>query len=123
LYTEDQLQIMSYLGFLIETFHIGLAMGFLLLLSTAMGLFGTYLYQQKCQILANERHFALLGLLLVLVAGIAKLLSLIPWEGALYLTPVALATMLIAILLDVQVAIMAARSEEHTSELQSRENL
>ncbi len=106
--TEEHLQILHDLGLLKETSHIGLAMGLLLLLATAMGLFGTYLYQQKSQILANERHFALLGLLLVLVAGIAKLLSLIPWEGALYLTPVALATMLIAILLDVQVAIMAA---------------
>ncbi len=106
--TEEHLQILHDSGLLKETSHIGLAMGLLLLLATAMGLFGTYLYQQKSQILANERHFALLGLLLVLVAGIAKLLSLIPWEGALYLTPVALATMLIAILLDVQVAIMAA---------------
>ena len=106
--TEEHMQILQDLGLLKQTSNYWSALGVLILLAMLMSLFGVYLYQQKSQLLANEGHLALLGLLLVLVAGIAKVLGVIPWEGAGYLAPIALATMLIAILLDVHVAIMAS---------------
>lgn len=105
--TEEHLQILQDLGLLKQTSNYWSALGMLLLLALLMSIFGVYLYQQKSQLLANEGHLALLGLLLVLVSGIAKVLGVIPWEGAGYLAPIALATMLIAILLDANVAVMA----------------
>ncbi len=106
--TEEHVQILQDLGLLKETSNFWSAAGLLLLLAVMMALFGVYLYEQKPEFLANERHLALLGLILILVTGIAKVLGMIPWEGAGYLAPVALATMLIAILLDAHIALMTA---------------
>jgi len=106
--TEEHLQILQDLGLLKETSNVWPAVGLGLMLAVMLGLFGVYLYQRKGELLANEGHLALLGLILVLVGGTAKVLGMIPWEGAGYLAPVALATMLIAILLDADVALMAA---------------
>lgn len=108
LVTEEHIQILQDLGLLKQTANYWSALGVLMLLALLMALYGVYLYQQKIHLLSNEGHLALLGLLLVLVAGIAKVLGVIPWEGAGYLAPIALATMLIAILLDAHVAVMAA---------------
>src|SRR5690606_39655034 len=47
----------------------------------------------------QPRLLFLLGLIAVLVTGLARIASLVPWAGALYLIPVALPGMLIALLI------------------------
>lgn len=108
LVTEEHLQIVKDLGLLKERPNYLSAVGLLLLVLLMMGLFGYYMYQNHGSILKNEGHLALLGLIIVLITGLAKTASVIPFDAAGFFIPVALATMLIGILLDVHVALMAS---------------
>ena len=108
LISDEDIRILQDLGLLRSNANYMSALGILLVVAIMIGLFGVYLYQHRRQIVTDEGHLALLALVLVVVAGITKVLSIFPSEALGYLAPVALATMLIAILLDAHVAIMAA---------------
>lgn len=108
LVTEEHVRVLQDLGLLRSRADYTSAIGILLVLMLMMALFGVYLYQYRPQLLKDDGHLALLGLILVVVAGVIKALSFFPSEAAGYLAPVALATILIAILLDAHVAIMSA---------------
>lgn len=108
LVTEEHIQILQDLGMVKASSNYLQAVGLVLVVALMMGLFGVYLYQHQKGLLQDEGHLALLGLVLVLVVGIAKVLSFFPSEAAGYLVPVALGTMLIGILLDAHVAVVAA---------------
>lgn len=108
LVTEEELRVLQDLGLLSGRSNYTTALGVLALLAIMMAIFGAFLYQHRRSILTDENHLALLGLLLVVVTGLVKALSFFPSEAAGYLAPIALATMLIAILLDAHVAMMSA---------------
>jgi len=108
LVSEEDIRILQDLGLLRSSANYVAALGILLIVALLVGLFGVYLYQCKRQLLTDEGHLALLALVLILVAGITKVLSVFPSEAFGYLAPVALGTMLIAILLDAHVAIVSA---------------
>lgn len=108
LVTEEHIQILQDLGMVKARSNYLSALGLVLVVALLTGLFGVYLYQHQKGILQDDGHLALLGLVLVLVVGIAKVLSFFPSDAAGYLVPVALGTMLIGILLDAHVAVVAA---------------
>ena len=104
--SPEQVQILSDLGLLKRgpNYPLVLGMGFIILL--LLGMLGVYLYQYLPSILKEERFVALLGLVLVFVAFMAKVFSLIPWTGVGYLIPVAFGGMMIALLVDSRLALM-----------------
>ncbi|MGI6035084.1 MAG: HD family phosphohydrolase [Limnochordia bacterium] len=104
--SQEQVQILSDLGLLKKgpNYPLVLGMGFIVLL--LLGMLGVYLHQYLPNILKEERFVALLGLVLVFVAFMAKIFSLIPWNGIGYLIPVAFGGMMIALLLDSRLALM-----------------
>ncbi len=108
LVAEEDIRILQDLGLLGSRSSYTTALGALMVLALMMALFGVYLYQYRRQVLTDEGHLALLALILVVVAGVVKALSFFPAEAAGYLAPIALATILIAILLDAHVAMMSA---------------
>ena len=108
LVTEEDIRVLQDLGLLGNRANYASALGVLLVLALMMALFGVYLYQYRRHVLLDEGHLALLGLILVVVAGVIKALSFFPSEASGYLAPIALATILIAILLDSHVAMMTA---------------
>ena len=63
-------------------------------------LFAVSLYKYSPEIIKSESRLAFVGSVLILVTLITKILSLINWLLIMYLTPIALAGMLITMLLD-----------------------
>lgn len=109
--TQEHLMLLEEYGLLRREVGYWSILGILLAVALLLGLLGVYLYQYARELLDDERLLPLLALLILVVAGLAQIASLIPAEifvGTGYLIPVALATMLIAILLDSQLALMSA---------------
>ncbi|NLN17549.1 MAG: HDIG domain-containing protein [Firmicutes bacterium] len=104
--SPEQVQILSDLGLLKRgpNYPLVLGMGFIVLL--LLGMLGVYIHHYLPDIFREERFVALLGLVLVFVAFMAKIFSLIPWVGVGYLIPVAFGGMMIALLVDSRLALM-----------------
>ncbi len=101
--TPDDIERLRDAGLLRDATDIQAMLG-----SAAVGLLmvlllGAFLRQFRPRIYQNEAHIVLLGLLIVAVLASTHAL----WPVSGYLAPVAVATMLIAILLDPQVAVFA----------------
>lgn len=103
----EHVEILQDLGMLGRQANYGAILGVGLIILLSMAFMGVYLYQQEPAILRNEKLLGLLGLIVVLVAALAEVASLVPFEGAGYLIPVGLAGMLIAILLDSHLALLS----------------
>lgn len=85
---------------------VGLA-GFVLAL---MALPGVYLYQYRRSILLQDGLLGLLALVVLTVAAVTKVLDLVQWQAAIFLSPIALAGMLTTLLLEARLALMIVTS-------------
>lgn len=104
----EHMSVLMELGLLRPQTDFRVVLGIVLTVGIFMALLGVYLYQHEQRVLQNERLLTLLALLLVVMAGIAKLFSVVPFSGTVYLVPVALVTMTVAILLDSRLALVTA---------------
>lgn len=105
---EEQIQILNDLGMLKTSSVYPIMFGALIVLTLIFcGLF-VYLYQYERTILKEIRQLGLLCLVSVLVVFLSKLMSVLSWPYAAYLAPVAMGTMLLAILLDSRLAAICA---------------
>ena len=77
-----------------------------LLLALVFAFVGVYLYQQHRDVYDRDAQLGLIGLVALAVTGLAKLEAVIAWEGAGFLAPVALASLLLCLLIDSRVAIV-----------------
>lgn len=101
----EHVQILQDLGMLRLRGDYRASMGSVFLVVLVFSLLGFYLLRFNPEILANEASLALLALLILAVSGISRVLSLVPWEGMGYLSPVPFAAILASVLLDSRLAI------------------
>lgn len=80
--------------------------GTFIMLALLFATLGVYLHQHRRDIFENDAQLALLGLILLLVTGMAKVGTFISWEGTGFLVPVGLAGLLATLLVDSRVAII-----------------
>lgn len=104
----EHMAILMELGLLRPQADYRVVIGIVIAVALLLALLGVYLYQHENELLQNERMLSLLGLMIVATVGLAKLASLIHFEGMGYIVPVALATMIIATLIDSQLALVTA---------------
>ena len=108
--TEEHLTILEDLGLLRQVPRYSSMIGIAVVIMVILGVLAVYLYQHHRELLENERLLPLLALLIVVVAGLGQLAAVIPddvFAGTGFLVPVALGSMLIAILLDSRLAMMS----------------
>lgn len=105
---QEQMSILTELGMLRPQTDWRLVVGVVMAVGLLMSMLGVYLYQNEGKLLQNERLLSLLGLMIVVMVGLAKLATLIPFPGMGYLVPVALATMVITTLLNSHLAMVTA---------------
>ena len=101
LLTEDDLIRLKDAGLMRDETDVQGLLGALMVGAFTVFLCGAFLRQFRPRIYANEAHLVLLGFLVLAVLGATKAL----WPVSGYLAPAAVGTMLIAILLDAQVAV------------------
>ena len=85
----------------------GAVLGVILLTAILLVLGGTYLYQNRSDVLQNEPLLALVGSVLITMLLLGELFSVISWSGARFLNPSALTGLLLTLLIDSQVATIA----------------
>ena len=102
----EHIMLLQDLGLLDGRYSYTHLAGQALLLLLLFAVVGVYLHQHRRDILLSERQLALLGLIVLLVAGLAKVGSFIAWEGTALLVPVGLASLLVTLLLDSRLAIV-----------------
>ncbi len=103
--TPEHIQLLRDLGMQRRQMNYLAILGVLILTSALMLFLGGYLYQFRRDILREEKLLSLFALIVCVMVTLIKLVS-ISGTGA-YLIPTAFATMLIAILLDLRLAIVA----------------
>lgn len=104
----EHLAILSDLGLLGQDRNWLVPLGAMALLLILLALFAVYIYRYERSLADREPSLLLLGLVLVLGVGMAKIATFLPWEGAVYAAPVALSPILIAMLLGSQLALMGS---------------
>jgi len=104
--TVEHIMLLQDLGMLDGRYSYGQLAGDALLLLLLFAMVGVYLNQHRRDILTNEKQLALLGLIVLLVVGLAKVGTFIPWDGTALLVPVGLAGLLVTLLLDSRLAML-----------------
>lgn len=97
---EEHVQMLKDLGLYQEGIDYWSLLGLLIIVVLLLVLFAVSLYKYSPEIIKSESRLAFVGSVLILVTLITKILSLINWLLIMYLTPIALAGMLITMLLD-----------------------
>ncbi|MFB5067321.1 MAG: HD family phosphohydrolase [Candidatus Wallacebacter cryptica] len=97
---EEHIQILKDLGLYQEGIDYWSLLGLLIIVVLLLLLFAVSLYKYQPDIIKSESRLAFVGSVLILVTLITKILSLINWLLIMYLTPIALAGMLVTMLLD-----------------------
>lgn len=97
---EEHIQMLKDLGLYQEGIDYWSLLGLLIIVVLLLLLFAVSLYKYQPDIIKSESRLAFVGSVLILVTLIIKILSLINWLLIMYLTPIALAGMLVTMLLD-----------------------
>ncbi|NPV52797.1 MAG: HDIG domain-containing protein [Firmicutes bacterium] len=105
--TEEDVALLKDLGLMGGHTDYATLLGIVMLVLALVSLIGVYLYQYNRRILETAGLLAALGTIVVLVVFITAVITSIPWPGSGYLVPVALGTMMIAILLDSRLAVVS----------------
>lgn len=102
----EHISLLQDLGLVDGRRDYGLITGVLIMLLLLFAMLGVYLYQHRRDIFRSDAQLALLGLIIVLVTGLAKVGTFIPWQGTGFLIPIGLAGLLVTLLLDSRVALV-----------------
>lgn len=103
---SEHIALLQDLGLLDGRPDFGFFAATALLLALVFTMVGVYLYQHNRNVYASDGQLALIGLVALSVAGLAKVDAVIGWPGAGFLVPVGLASLLITLLIDSRVAIV-----------------
>ncbi len=105
--TQDHIDILHDLGILSSTFD-ALTLGcIIVMIAILLSGMGVYLYLHRRDIFRRTKSLLILGTVSVLTVFLTAVISSIPWDGASFLVPASLGTMLIAILVDSQLSLLA----------------
>jgi len=108
--TQDHIDILSDLGLLSPTFDAVTLASIVVMVVVLLAGIGVYLYLYRRDICTLTKPLLILSTVIVLTVLLIAVISSIPWDGASFLVPVSLGTMLIAILVDSQLALLAGVS-------------
>lgn len=100
----EHIQLLQDLGLYKEGIDYKALSGLAIIIIVMLALLGVYLHKYRRNILLSENKLALLCSALIVVTFITKILSFVEWSLAAYLSPIALAGILITILLDSRTA-------------------
>ena len=103
----EHIELLRDVGLLKTGRDYGAVLGVILLTAILLVLGGTYLYQNRSDVLQNEPLLALVGSVLITMLLLGELFSVISWSGARFLNPSALTGLLLTLLIDSQVATIA----------------
>jgi len=103
----EHVEILSDVGLIKTGPDYPVLLGLVLLVGALTGVFGTFLYQNRLDILQNERLLALVGSVILVMLFLGKLFTMIGWAQAPFLHPSALTGLLLTLLIDSHVAGMA----------------
>jgi len=103
----EHIELLRDVGLLKTGRDYGAVLGVILLTAILLVLGGTYLYQNRSDLLQNEPLLALVGSVLITMLLLGELFSVISWSGARFLNPSALTGLLLTLLIDSQVATIA----------------
>jgi len=97
---HEHIQLLKDLGLYREGIDYWALLGLFILVVLLLTVFGVSVYKHNPDLIRSENKLAFIGSVLILVTFITKILSFINWITVMYLTPIALAGMLVAMLLD-----------------------
>lgn len=100
----EHVELLRDVGLIKTGRDYGAFLGVIFLVSILLILGGTFLYQNRSDVLHNEILLALVGSVLITMLLLGKLFSVIAWSGAPFLNPSALAGLLLTLLIDSKVA-------------------
>ncbi len=100
----EHVELLRDVGLIKTGRDYGALLGVLFLISILLILGGTFLYQNRSDVLSNEILLALVGSVLITMLLLGKLFAVITWSGAPFLNPSALAGLLLTLLIDSKVA-------------------
>jgi putative nucleotidyltransferase with HDIG domain len=106
--TPDHIDILHDLGLLSPTFDAVTLACIIVMIVVLLSGMGVYLYVYRRDICNQTKPLLILGTVTVLTVFLIAVISSIPWDGASFLVPASLGTMLIAILVDSQLSLLAA---------------
>lgn len=96
----EHIQLLQDLGLYRDGLDYRAFLGLFIIVVLLLVWFSLSLYKYQTDAIESENKLALIGSVLILVTIIGKLLSFMEWNLITYLTPIALAGMLITMLLD-----------------------
>lgn len=99
-------QLLKDLGLYRDSVDYWALLGLFVIISLSLTVFGVSLYKYRPNIVMSENKLAFVGSVLVVVTFISKVLSFTSWALIQYLTPIALAGMLVTMLLDSRTGIL-----------------
>lgn len=105
--TAEDITILRDLGLLGQRLNYSAALGVVTIVLLLLAMMAVYIHQFHRDMLENRALLSLLGLTLVTVSVLAKVASLVEFEGAGFLIPTALAGILISVLLDSRLAVIS----------------
>lgn len=103
----EHVTILRDLGLLGQKTNYSAVLGVVTIVMILLAMMVAYVYRFHRDLAQNRQQQLLLGLTLVFVTSLAKLASLVPFEGSGFLVPTALAGILLTVLLDSRLAMMA----------------
>src|SRR5690606_19391142 len=103
---QEHIMLLQDLGLLDGRPNYAFMAGMLVFLALLFAMVAVYLRQHRRKIFESDAQLALLGLVVILVTGLAKVGTFVAWEGTGFLVPVGLAGLLVTLLVDSQVAIV-----------------
>lgn len=104
--TQETIQLLQDLGILRPERPYASWLGLALVAYGLVGLSALAIRQFRPEVSRETKQLGLVALVFVLVALLARIVSLWSWDGAPFLIPVALGSMLITILIDAHVAVL-----------------
>jgi putative nucleotidyltransferase with HDIG domain len=94
--TKDDIRVLAELGLYKPRLELTRVLGVVLLVASGLSVIFGYLIRDRYDLLVSRRYLAVLGIIMVAVATICRLLL----EVSVYLTPVAIASVLVTTLMD-----------------------
>lgn len=103
---QEHVQLLRDLGLYREGVDYWALTGLLIIVSLLLIVFGFSLYKYKPDTVLSENRLAFIGSILIVITFLTKVLSFTDWLLIGYLTPIALAGMLVTMLLNSRTAIL-----------------
>jgi len=100
---SEHVSLLQDVGLIKTGRDYGVLVGLFLLVLILLLLLGSYLYQNRRDVLENVSSLSLVGSVLVAMVFLGRVFSLIGWAEAKYLNPSALAGLLLTLLIDSKV--------------------